>query len=262
MKNITQQALRKVYNTFFNPTDSNNLNKKWTDLEYILNSKDFTSQYLLENMCFPEVEHQVGRYLNMQNVVKGLDSPENGEIIKGDIIEFGTWQGLSLVYFARLLGANPHNRRLVGIDSFEGLPHDSNIWEKGDFSNTELNFVINILLKNSPNSFSRNSFSLIQGWFSDEVVRTQLYKQVKNAALIHFDADLYSSTIEALELVNLYLKNRVEPIYFLFDDWGCHPDEVPEAFYKWLDEINKTQLVKAEKISSTRFTRYYKITFN
>ena len=58
-----------------------------------------------------------------------------------------------------------------------------------------------------------------------------------------------------------YLIERKEPIYFLFDDWGCHPDEVPEAFYSWLEQSTIAFKVHAEKLSSTRFTRYYRLTF-
>ena len=40
---------------------------------------------------FDEAEHQIGRFLNMKN---SQNSKEND--IKGDLVEFGTWQGQSL----------------------------------------------------------------------------------------------------------------------------------------------------------------------
>jgi hypothetical protein len=230
-------------------------------MQYTLDSQDFTPAFLKKYSNVQEIEHQVGRYLNMKEIIEIIDSKDPEFRIEGDIVEFGTWKGLGLIYFARLLGTNPNNRYLVGIDSFEGLPHDFSIWKKGAFSDTELNFVADNILKNAPNNFNKDSFTLIKGWFSDATIKKQLYQKIQNVALVHFDADLYSSTVEALEIIEPYVKNRTTPIYFLFDDWGCHPDEVPEAFAEWLEKISKTQKVKAHKISSTRFSRYYKLTF-
>jgi hypothetical protein len=110
------------------------------------------------------------------------------------------------------------------------------------------------------NTGANNRFSLIRGWFNDEHVSEQLYSQATDVCLIHFDADLGSSTRDALEIVEKYLHQICHPVYFLFDDWGCHPDEVPDAFYDWLTSASKRFDITAEKLSSTRYTRYYKIT--
>jgi hypothetical protein len=258
---LLKKFLRKIWHFFYPKDERVILNEKWSDMQYVLDSQDFNSDFYKKYSNVQEIEHQVGRYLNMKEIIEKIDSQDPSFSIEGDILEFGTWQGVGLIYFARLLGANPNNRHLVGIDSFSGLPHDSSIWKKGAFSDTELNFVAGNILKNAPNNFNNDSFTLIQGWFSDATIKKELYQKIQNVALVHFDADLYSSTVEALEIIEPYLKDRKTPIYFLFDDWGCHPDEVPEAFAEWLEKINQTQKVSAKKISSTRFTRYYKISF-
>lgn len=259
MKKVFRSALRSVYRIIFKPNKEYQLNERWADMDYILNSTDFNPEFLQANKKVIELEHQIGRFLNMQKVFKELEGGD--QIIKGDIVEFGSWQGLGLIYFARLLGSNPNNRRLIGIDSFEGLPHDSTIWKKGDFANTELNFVASNFFKYAPINFNKEFFFLIKGWFSDTTVRDYLHSRVNEIALVHFDADLYTSTKEALALIEPYLKDQVDPIYFLFDDWGCHQDEVPDAFYEWLGEINTRQKITAIKLSSTKLTRYYKLLF-
>lgn len=236
------------------------LNNLWFDLDYILNADSFTEEFLNTNKDIREIEHQVGRFLNMKAIINEINL-ENS-FVGGDIVEFGTWQGLSLVYFARMLEANTFNRRLIGIDSFEGLPHDSNIWRKGLFSNTELNFVSNNFLNYTPVNFTTDSLILIKGWYSDAAVKEKLYSTIKYVAVVHFDADLGSSTLEALRIVEPYLVNRKEPIYFLFDDWGCHPDEVPDTFFDWLNDFQQQRKVKEVKLSSTKFTRYYKLIFS
>jgi hypothetical protein len=177
--------------------------------------------------------------------------------VNGDIIEFGTWQGLGLTYFARLLHSKNLERKLIGIDSFEGLPHSTNFWKKGDFSNTEINYVINNILNNSKLK-SENLF-LIKGWFNDINVKNKLNEISDTIALVHFDADIYSSSLEALLLIEPYIFKNNNIIYFLFDDWGCHQNEVPDAFFFWLENFRKNQNFKLEKIATTKLTRYYKL---
>jgi hypothetical protein len=66
------------------------------------------------------------------------------------------------------------------------------------------------------------------------LVGKHLYSTCKEIALIHCDADLGSSTTQALALIEPYLAYRIKPIYLFFDNWGCHLDEVPDAFLIWL----------------------------
>lgn len=257
MKRLVNRIAKKIEHLTNNVSEKDRLNSLWSNMEYFINSKDYNSEFLALNKNVQEVEHQVGRFLNMKAIVEEIKINS----VPGDFVEFGTWQGNSLIYFARLLNPDYQDRKLVGIDSFEGLPHDSTIWGKGLFSNTELNFVMDNVIKYSPPNLDPKNLLLIKGWFSDEAVRMELQTNVKNVALVHFDADLRSSTETALRLIEPYLLNRNKPMYFLFDDWGCHPDEVPDAFLEWLEEYGKKKFVKATKLTSTRFTRYYKLTF-
>ena len=201
----------------------------------------------------PEVEHQVGRYANMKAIISEI---EEGPI-PGDVIEFGTWQGLGLILLESAFRSVNSPRKFIGIDSFLGLPESSTVWELGAFSNTSYDKAF----ANIEKSFGENnSFLLIKGWFNEERVREQLYSETTDVCLVHFDADLGSSTRDALVIIEKYLHQISHPVYFLFDDWGCHPDEVPDAFHDWLTHASKLFHIEAEKLSSTRYTRYYKIT--
>ena len=202
---------------------------------------------------FEEPEHQIGRFRNMRRIVREIEAGG----YPGDVVEFGTWQGLGLCLLDRCF-QGPHAKRFVGIDSFEGLPETSTVWSKGQFNDTSLGSVHATLaahLRRTPD------YRLIRGWFSDPEVGRQLREAVRDVALVHFDADLKSSTTEALALVEPYLAGRKEPVFFLFDDWGCHPDEVPDAFHEWCGPAADRHGFRAEKIGSTRFTRYYRLTF-
>ncbi len=202
---------------------------------------------------FEEAEHQIGRFLNIKKVLQKVQDSD----INGDLVEFGTWQGQGLILFDLAINKKI-KKKMVGIDSFEGLPESSTVWKKGSFSNTSFELV-STKLKNQIKNFSE--VVLIQGWFNDPLVSKRLYEKVKNISIVHFDADLGSSTLEALRIIEPYFRNREQPIYFLFDDWGCHPNEVPDAFNKWLNQAELKYKIKAKMIFFTNLTRYYEITF-
>ena len=122
---------------------------------------------------------------------------------------------------------------MLGIDIFEGLPESSTIWVKRTFANTCFELVSKEL-KSQIKNFS--DVALIKGWFNDPLVAKKLYEKVQDIAIVHFDADLGSSTLDALKIIEPYFKNRKQPIYF-FDDWGCHPNEV-RKLNKWLNNAN------------------------
>jgi hypothetical protein len=226
----------------------------WSRQEYILAHLSLSNRkFYNSNKNITEIEHQVGRYLNYKKIINEIKKNN----IKGDILEFGVWQGLSLIIINSLFKKS--DRKFIGVDSFEGLPKTSTIWKKGGFDNTSYNLAY----KNIANNFSnKNQFKLIKGWFNQKSVHNNIYSSTNKLCLIHFDADLGYSTNLALKIIEPYLKNRSEPIFFLFDDWGCHPDEVPDALLSWLQHASLKYKFQAHKVSSTRFTRNYKITFN
>ena len=57
------------------------------------------------------MEHQVRRYLDMKDIINKIKK----ESIEGDILKFGTWQGLCLLILNKLFG--DVDRKFIGIDS-------------------------------------------------------------------------------------------------------------------------------------------------
>jgi hypothetical protein len=230
------------------------LNNRWKNFDYIYNNLPCKNiEFYRNNIDIAEIEHQVGRYLNMQSIVNEIIEDK----LEGSVVEFGTFQGLGLILLDRLLAS--HSKTIIGIDSFEGLPESSTIWKKGLFSNTSLELVKKNIKKYSSNP---SNFVLIKGWFNDKYVSDTLYSSTQNVILVHFDSDLGSSTYSAIKMVEPYLLNRNKPIYFLFDDWGCSPDEIPDVFNNWLKNAEDIYNFKAKKLYSTKLTRYYKLTFS
>jgi len=225
------------------------LNYLWGKRDYVLSHlSEITDEVYKCNLDIREIEHQAGRYLNMRRVVDEIITNH----FKGDVVEFGTYKGLGLIMLARLFGANTTRRKFIGIDSFKGLPENSTIWRKGTFGDINSVKIEKEIKMRSPRNLD---LKLINSWFLDPKVAIELHTETNNIVLFHFDADLKSSTLTALKIAEGYLAND-RPSYFLFDDWGCHPDEVPDAFAEWIG--NKKNLT-VERMASTRFTRYYRI---
>lgn len=199
-----------------------------------------------------EVEHQVGRFRNMVECA----SVANAEGVEGGILEFGTWQGLGLVLLARAFQSSNPKRTFVGVDRFTGLPRSSTVWQQGQFADTSLASARDFISSHAPDG---TSFDLLQGDFGDPEIDAKVRDLLPRLAVVHFDADLGSSTKTALESLDYYLAERQGPIFFLFDDWGIHPDEVPDAFWEWHTRTEIGRRFAVEKLSTTRYTRYLRL---
>ena len=160
----------------------------------------------------------------------------NGSHVIGDIAEFGTMSGASARVIATSMvfdyrrqplsksasGENPF-RKLLMFDSFEGLPEItspvdleaphviSGAWAKGGcqvLAAKNLNALIGKILP-------PQRFKIYEGWFADTV---KTLPPETRLAMIHFDGDLYSSTMDAL--VPLFERGMVSNGCILFlADW-------------------------------------------
>ena len=83
---IIKKSLRKIYYIFFQKNPNVVLNEKWSNMEYILNSTDFNIAFLKQHTNVQELEHQVGRYLNMKEIIEKIDSSDPAYKIDGEII--------------------------------------------------------------------------------------------------------------------------------------------------------------------------------
>jgi len=111
----------------------------------------------------------------------------------------------------------------TGIDSFEGLPEVYNhpSLEKGVFST-----------EGEMPKIKDNRVKFVKGFFNeikDEII--DVCEKSKNKKLVHFDADIYSSTLYALFTLDDYT-----PYHALFDQFGG--DEA-RALYSYLISTDK-----------------------
>jgi O-methyltransferase len=146
--------------------------------------------------------------------------------VPGDLVEAGVWMGGMTIFFAGLLRANGVSERAVwNLDSFEGIPMRADMElekypEDGSWAEA-WEGKLNCSLQEVKSNFER--FGLL-----DDNVRFEkgLFKDILpnspigSIAVLRIDADLYLSTLQALE----FLYPKLSPGgYVVFDDWKFEP---------------------------------------
>jgi O-methyltransferase len=124
------------------------------------------------------------------------------------LLEFGVAKGQSLALFAKRF-VNTESQ-FVGFDSFQGLPED---WKpgptiaKGTFSTG-----------GEPPRIPDRRVHFVKGWFQNTVA--EFFKSptadLSRTVLVHYDSDLYSSTLFLLTTVWHF----VPEYFFIMDDFA------------------------------------------
>lgn len=148
--------------------------------------------------------------------------------------EFGVGWGRTLTAFANAAVRAAGNGvvdlkeiKIVGFDSFEGLPEKSSAaddhpdWNRGTFAYDE-DYVRK---KVSATRFPADQIEFVKGFY-DESLTESLADRLKSLppAIITIDVDYYSSTAQVLEFVRPLLQSGA---VFYFDDlysFHLHPD--------------------------------------
>jgi hypothetical protein len=155
----------------------------------------------------------------------------------GDYLEFGVYHGTSLSVMYRTLRAlGNRDSRLIGFDSFEGLPpvaatDSGGHWRPGDFKSS-LEFT-RAVLDHERVDWSR--VTLVKGFFEQTLTdQRRADLRIGRASVIMIDCDLYQSTKEALRFCSPAI---VDKSVIFFDDWYPLADRdlgEKKAFDEWL----------------------------
>ena len=119
---------------------------------------------------------------------------------KIQFLEFGVYQGESIKYFAKKL-LNEDNI-FLGYDTFFGLPTNWQSAQKGLFSTDG----------EVPKTDDKR-IKFIKGIFQKSFDISAINKNIKT--IVHFDADMYSSTLFLL----FKLHEKLDEYYFIFDEF-------------------------------------------
>lgn len=189
------------------------------------------------------------------------------EMIEGDYLEFGVYQGKSFInsykwlkqqFNSRInleIGGEHHpkakeertniwkNMRFIAFDSFEGLPPLSNEdsasadFQQGQYACSEEAFSRRIQEEGVP----LEKVKIVPGFFDqtcNDATTNRL--NLKKAAIVWLDADLYSSTKTVLQFITPLLQDGT---ILIFDDWysfrGNPQQGVQKAFYEWCKPLSE-----------------------
>jgi hypothetical protein len=150
----------------------------------------------------------------------------------GQVLEFGTATGRTLNQFAYWLP----NKTIYGFDSWQGLPEKFNDLPAGHFAQPLPDVLPNC--------------QLIQGWFGARPVQDQssirefTAREFANIhkepiALLHLDADLYSSTKTVLDAFHAHI---VPGTVILFNEYWNHRTWKKHEFRAWQEHIAQYKL--------------------
>jgi len=188
----------------------------------------------LTKMCFVFYDAERARAIHQEAYRRALEFVTLGGVV-GDIMEFGVLGGWSARIFCETMRDifNLNNVRL--FDSFEGLPeYDSevdrlsyeiagrNVWpDKMKFPDDFLRQFgqpHHLHIRDKLSQIIRAERIFVHKGFYSETLRTP--PQAK-AAIVHFDCDLYQSTIEVFHGLHNG-KCFQDGTVLLFDDWNCN----------------------------------------
>jgi O-methyltransferase len=186
--------------------------------------------------------------------------------VQGDYLEFGTFRGDGLIqsYYAhrhlvklaqasnplfvsdrmreraafKEREANFLSMRFIAFDSFAGFDeptedYERELIEKGDVASSYEAFIANL----EDNQVDLEKVTPVRGFFADTLNRdTKDRLNLKAAAIVYIDCDLYEPTVMALDFVTDLL---VDGSILIFDDWFLfkgHPRRGEQgAFNEWLE---------------------------
>lgn len=224
-----------------------------TSLIYKIEDLSETYYQKIKQCKLDELEHQIGRLRNFKNIIQSLAL----DAIEGDVIEFGTWQGFSLLWIAYFIERNAlMDKKIVGLDSFDGLPYDDGVFTKFDFSDTSLslckrNLYDNIILYPQ----TKKNVHIEKCLFREKDLISKYLSQIgsKKFCFIHIDCDVSQSVVEIFDLL-IEADLIADKAYILFDDYYCKSnlqETVMGIFDKGMPQWNITPH------SRTNLTRNY-----
>jgi O-methyltransferase len=142
--------------------------------------------------------------------------------IPGDLIETGVWRGGACIYMNALNKIYGQKRRVFVADSFEGLPVPDSRYpaDSNDIHHT-IKFLA-VSLEEVMGNFKRynlldDNVVFVKGFFEHSIPMAPIDK----LSILRLDGDMYSSTIQVLDL--LYDKLSIGG-YIIIDDYalpGC-----------------------------------------
>jgi len=173
---------------------TNFYNNKLTSKEYYKVFKfcnfNFKKKFIIQNTGLLIGDKAFYKILKVFEILKKIKS------IRGDIIEFGVWNGNNLIAIKKMLDFLKINKKIIGYESFKGMPRadDGNLF-KGDEK------LIKCIIK----FFNLSNIKIIK----DDIMNLKKnLRKIPKLSLIYIDCDTYHTTREILDRLKLKLSKR------------------------------------------------------
>ena len=141
-----------------------------------LYKKPFSKEFVLKNYGLFIGDKSAFKNFKIFEILKETKN------VKGDIVEFGVWNGNNLILIKKIIDYLNINKKIIGFDSFKGMPKaDENNLFIGDKN----------LIKYIINFFKLKNIQIIK----DNFLNIKKYnKTFRRFSLIYIDCDLYTTT--------------------------------------------------------------------
>jgi len=176
-------------------------------------------------------------------LARGLETliARQGREAIGDYLEFGVYNGTSLTCMYRELKASGLDHvRLIGFDSFQGLPPDAHLEDEGRWRPgsccSSLSLTTAVL---EAENVDLSRVTLVPGWFRDTLNRDTINRhEMRRASVIMIDCDVYSAAKDALNFCAPLIDGHA---LLIFDEYWPHGLDGKlagerRAFAEFLDE--------------------------
>ena len=172
-------------NFFSNNLPSNKYKKIITSYK-----RKFSKEFLIKNSGLFLGDKGFYKILKLFEILKLIKS------VKGEIIEFGVWNGNNLVTIKKLIDYLKIKKKIIGYDNFQGMPKsDNGNLFKGD--KDLIKFIIDF--------FRLSKINIIQ----DDILNLKSnIKKIPGLSLIYIDCDTYETTKVILELLHSKLSKK------------------------------------------------------
>ena len=188
-------------------------------------NKILNKKFIFQNSGMLMGDKSFYRILMLYNLIDSLKK------VKGDVVEFGIWNGNNLFTIKKILDFLKQKRKVIGYDNFIGFPNpvgfNKNKSKKGIYAGNPrlIKFVINFFrfksiqiinddilnLKNHIKKFNKLSFIYIDCnvYEPTKIILNLLSKKLSRNGVIAFDEGLKNSKSgEGKALLEFYKNNK------------------------------------------------------
>ena len=165
-------------------------NKKLNSKNYFkILDNNFSKKFILENFGMLIGDKSLYRLMKLSEI---LIKTKN---VKGDIIEFGIWNGNNLFSIKKMADYNKINKRIYGFDNFSGFPNPQKLKKKikGKYIGRPQ------LIKKIISFFKLKNIQI----FNDDIMNLSNYMKIFNKiSFIYIDCNVYKVVEKILNETN------------------------------------------------------------